>query len=60
MLLCAIRAQVCPSEIQRKLIPAPHPTVSDQQLDQKGGFWEGGGTLLRLELIWENLHHISI
>lgn len=28
------------SEIQRKLIPARHPTDSDQHLDQKGG-WGG-------------------
>lgn len=60
MLLCAITAQVCPSEMQRKLIPAHHPTNSDQYLGQKGDFGVVAGFIPRLELIWEDSYHISI
>lgn len=60
MLLCAIRAQVSPPEIQRKLIPAPHPTDSDQYLGQKGDFGVVAGFIPRLEFIWEFITFIFI
>lgn len=60
MLLRAVRAEVCPLRSRESSSQLAIQQTQINTLIRRGDSGGMGAVLLRLELIWENLHHISI